>query len=369
MQRIAVLKARNTIICLHCGTAIDLTDAGIWRALAARLGAIFTDIKTVDTDALARILGECTELGVAANQGALDEAAIEAEADAKRLEVHLADIQRLCRRLGLDNQLSTEEALSLVNALLLLRETSVEALSARSPGMRIEGSDVVIAQAHRKAQALRRREAELGERVDLARVRHEHSARDLYRMSDALARRGVLAVLRPEVRRASNSWKRLTTHGGGGGRAAGALALKEVAEHFAEVSAFSSNEQLQSLIGPAFAGHETNFDLIAQASRFLRQTAATMGGTRLSRARQVFSEGEAHGLTALTEQWPQVALEELRDKLLDAQETGSRCSSGSLPRGSVRVGSKRPVQTHGGSAFWTRPRCQPYDSMMAHGRW
>jgi hypothetical protein len=43
VAKIAVLKARNTIICLHCGTAIDLTDAGM-RAFVEEMSRAIASI-------------------------------------------------------------------------------------------------------------------------------------------------------------------------------------------------------------------------------------------------------------------------------------------------------------------------------------
>jgi transcription elongation factor Elf1 len=43
VAKIAVLKARNTIICLHCGTAIDLTDAGM-RAFVEEMSRVIASI-------------------------------------------------------------------------------------------------------------------------------------------------------------------------------------------------------------------------------------------------------------------------------------------------------------------------------------
>ncbi len=328
ISRIPELAGDQHLICMALSTPEALAEVGDlldrYRAVTARLGEMFTDVAAVESGGLASLLAECSDLGVAASHRALAEAAAQADADGRRLGGYRDEIQRLCRRLGLDGKLSTEQELALVETLLLLRETSVEALSARTPEMRVEASDLLIANARGKAHALRRREADLRERCDLARAKREYSVEGLYRYSDALSDSGILAVIRPEARRANKTWKRLTSRAGKADRSTRANELRAIAEHMAEVRAFNDNAQLQSLIGPAFAGHETDFDLISQAARFLRQTSATMGqaGPALSRTHKLFIEGDAHALGALGEKLQPEVLERLRDTLAEMRETG-----------------------------------------------
>ena len=211
--------------------------------------------------------------------------------------------------------------MALIDALLVLRNTSVEVLSIRTPGMQAEASDVIIGQARRKASGIREREAELELLIDLRRAKKDYSADALYRLADAIAANGVLGAFKPEVRHANQAWKRLVRHAGKSGRAARVDDLRMVAEYFAEVEEFNENVQLKSLLGPTFAGHETDFDLISQAAAFLRQMATMVGGSSALRpVARTFMEGEAHALSAMAQQLAPEALQRVREVLRQAEE-------------------------------------------------
>jgi hypothetical protein len=253
------------------GTLLDT-----WRALATRLGGLFADVASVDVEALSELLADCAELGLPARLDALKEAAAEAHQEAMLLEEQIAELKRVCRRLGLKTAPTEDQALALVEVLLVLSKTSVEALSARTSGMRVEGSDLLIANAQRRAQALRGRETDLDKEVDLTRAGRDHSPEALHKMSDVLSQAGVLAVVRPETWRAAGTWKQLRRRPLSAGRLVRARELRAVADHLAEVREFKRDETLRSLLGPTFSGHETDFELVTQAAYLLRRVSALM---------------------------------------------------------------------------------------------
>jgi len=325
--RMPAMLGEHQLMSIALDSPTSLKEVGelldLWQALSQKFTALFADVDAIETRALASLLEECEALGVALNHHAIEAAAQASAAECARLEECLAHMRRLCRPIGHEWSGSTEDGLALTEAYTALRNTSLEALSIRTEGLRAEASDVVIARARRKAVGIRTREANLAEHFDLSRASREYAPETLHQLSDALTEGGLLSLVKPQGRRATKAHKRLQRGESKNGRANRALDLRNVAEHLSEVRAFGEDRQLHTLLGPTFCGHETDFDLIGEATRYLRHVSAAMArASGLQAARGVFVQGEAHALAALGHQVPQHALDCLRDEFRKADAIG-----------------------------------------------
>jgi very-short-patch-repair endonuclease len=344
----------------------DLLD--LWQSLSQKFTALFVDVDAVETRTLASLLKECEALGVALNYRAIDAAAQASAAECAGLEECLACMRRLCRPIGQEWNGSTEDGLALTEAYTALRTTSVEALSIRTEGLRAESSDVAIAQARRKAVGLRTREASLAEHFDLGRARRDYAPETLHQLSDALTDGGILSLVTPQGRRATKAHKRLR-----GGeckieRANRALDLRKVAEHLSEVRAFAEDRQLHTLLGSTFCGHETDFDLIGETIRYLRHVSAAMArAAGLQAAREVFVQGEAHVLAALSHEIPEQALDCLRDEFRKADASGQTLDE-RLARARERTSRLQALRASARDAGLTQEGTVPADRRPG-GHW
>lgn len=325
--RVPAMLSDHRLMTIALGSPASLKEIGelldAWLALSQKFTAVFSDVDAIETRVLASLLEECEALGVSLNHHAIDAALQASAAECARLEECLAQMRRLCRPIGMEWNGSTDDGLALTEAYTALRNTSLEALSIRTEGLRAEASDVVITQARRKASGMRAREVHLARRFDLGRASREYSADALYRLSDALAEGGLLSLVKPQARRATKAHRRLQRGESKKGRADRASDLRNVAEHLSEVRAFGEDRQLHSLLGPTFCGHETDFDLIGEATRYLRHVSAAMGRAGgFQRVPTAFVEGEAHALVALGRQVSREALDCLGHEFRKADASG-----------------------------------------------
>src|SRR5262249_12473070 len=181
-----------------------------WQDLSKRICALFKDHAKVEPSKVSALLSGCEELGIVASLSSLTAGVAACEAELAEFADWDAQIQRICRRMGVEGPLSVEEALTLLRLVLALWDSPIESLSARTQAMSTNGCEVAVARAEKRAEFLRQREADMAKLIDVVRAKLEYSPQSLFGMADNLARGGVLVRFHPDVHRAETTWRRLS---------------------------------------------------------------------------------------------------------------------------------------------------------------
>jgi hypothetical protein len=166
---------------------------------------------------------------------------------------------------------------------------------------------------------IKKREAALSSRFDLARARRSFSGEDLYLASDALAGANIVTQYTSEVRQASKLWQGIAKAADKADLKDKSAHLREVAEHLQEAQEFAEDPRLRKMFGSEFEGHNSDFDIYATAASLLKNATVAMASLSpalQSAAQSKILDESVNNLRRLRTRFPIKQLERLERWLL-----------------------------------------------------
>jgi len=251
----------------------------------------------LDAEALERAVARARALGL--GEASIEEVLAEARASKvalATLEEHARTFSALAERLGLAPDPDLETVAAAAEAARLAAEADPAWVPL--PPLSIAQNATLLAKAASRQAELRRRRAELSERLAL----EGQSPTALRGYAEALRRQGLAAFFSRETREAKAAFARLWRGGPRPRRRARAAELESAAGLLEELARFEADTVLRAASGVDGELIEAPLRRLAEASAWLARVEARIAGTRpqLARLRSRLATADQPLLYALT---------------------------------------------------------------------